>query len=363
MNMEDELEPRIVRQNTTRHQPVRSTRVYDGVRGTVVNALRRIVLAEIPYVATHRDESRAAGSSGGFVVRANTGKLHDDALLDRLSLIPIFLTRDELLNFIPGSITVHLKVSNQGKFACDITSANLKADLFDRPHPKGGACFPANPATGDHVLITRLYPGEKIDVTATLEKATPATHAAFATASLVAVERSLDEDAREAEADRIRADASLDEKERRRRMNFLEHIDRLKMIKYTQEGEPVETRLTVESECGLSAEEIIRFAEEELLHKFTTDNISQTSTREHDSIVFAVAKQGHTFGSVMQEVCMKDKAELGIVSIGYYIMHPLEEKIVVRVALADEDRELVDPDALFSRLRVHCANYLRTVFR
>ena len=115
---------------------------YSDVRTTVVNALRRIMIAEIPYIATFRDDDRSVSTAGGFVVRCNTGRLHDDMLMDRVALVPIHLTREEVLNFIPGSITTDLCVVNESKFVRNVTSADLRPKLFTKPHPKGKACYP-----------------------------------------------------------------------------------------------------------------------------------------------------------------------------------------------------------------------------
>ena len=334
--------------------------MYNGVRTTVTNALRRIILADIPYIATFRDEQRSTSSHGGFVVRINTGRLHDDMLVDRIALTPISLTREEVLNFIPGSITVDLRVANGGKFPLDVTSADFKVSLFGKPHPKGSACYRPCRVTGKYVLITQLFPGEKIDVTATLEKNTAAVHAAFAVASTVAVRPSLDEHRYEQAVKQIDANASrMSAKERAQQLGRLRHIGRHKFIDCVADGVARTTTLEVESECGLSADDIFAFAEEELMRKFTTDNVSFDSEPSKDGVVFTVHSQGHTFGSVLQEICMRDRCVLGIESIGYYLTHPIESTIVFRVALpGGKSEDTGDHAALFSRMRVHCAEHI-----
>ena len=349
---------------------------YHGIDITIVNALRRIVLAEIPYVATYRDDDRCGSMAGGFVVRANTGRLHDDMLVDRIALVPIHLTRDEVLNFIPGSITVDLKVANETKVVRDVTSEDLDVKLFGKPHPKGKMCHPACFVSGEHALITRLYPGERIHVSSTLEKATPVTHAAFAVASNASIKLGLDERAYEEELRSLRAEhACSSERERARAINRLEHIGRERLVRRTPDGDPETATLCVESESGLSGTEIIRFAEDELVKKFTTDNISFDVRTEPDGVSFTIHKQGHTFGSVLQALCMRDRAELAIKSVGYYVPHPLETDIVVRVALLDSASKPNANDGgggekdsggdlceLFSRMRAHCARKISDSF-
>lgn len=342
------------------------TKEYHSVRTTIVNALRRIIISEIPYIATFRDDDRSASTAGGFVVRCNTGRLHDDMLMDRLALVPIHLTREEVLNFIPGSIAIDLCIANESKFVRDVTSADLKPKLFGKSHPKGNACYPPCSITGEHVLITRLYPGEKVDITATLEKGTPVAHAAFAVASQVAMEFGIDLNAYEAEMRRLDTEHNVSSaKEKERAINQLKYIGRHRLIERSALGDPVLTTLRVESECGLSGKDIISFAEEELVRKFTTDNISFDVRQEHDGVSFTIHKQGHTFGSVLQEVCMRDRQTLGITSVGYFIAHPLESTITVRVALNESaegtQAHHLDYSALFARMRVHCARHVLAV--
>ena len=338
---------------------------YFDVRTTVVNALRRIMIAEIPYIATFRDDDRGVSTAGGFVVRCNTGRLHDDMLMDRLALVPIHLTREEVLNFIPGSITTDLCIVNESKVVRDVTSADLRPKLFTKPHPKGKACYPPCKITKQHALITRLYPGEKIDITATLEKGTPSTHAAFAVASHVAMDFGIDLEAYESKVNALEMDhAKSSAKDKERALNQLKYIGRSRLIERSSSGDPTHTTLRVESECGLSGKDIISFAEEELVRKFTTDNISFDTRHEHDGVSFTIHKQGHTFGSVLQEVCMRDRQTLGITSVGYFIAHPLESTIIVRVACGDAKTSMQAEDydygALFARMRVHCANHVRS---
>ena len=211
------------------------------------------------------------------------------------------------------------------------------------------------------MLITRLYPGEKIDITATLEKGTPTTHAAFAVASHVAMDFGIDLEAYESKVNALEVDhVSASTKDKERAMNQLKYIGRSRLIERSSSGDPTRTTLRVESECGLSGKDILSFAEEELARKFTTDNISFDSRPEHDGVSFTIHKQGHTFGSVLQEVCMRDRQTLGITSVGYFIAHPLENTIIVRVAMGDETSKMqadnYDYGALFARMRVHCAN-------
>lgn len=340
--------------------PRTRTFTFRSARTSVVNALRRIVLSEIPYVATYRDEERPPSSKGGFVVSENTGRLHNDMLVDRLALVPIHLTRSEVEQFIPGSVTLRLVAKNEGSQRMNITSENIQVFLFDKPHPNAKACFPMNPLSKSWPLITRLYPGERLDITATLEKHTPRRHVAFAVASIAAMSFKLDDAAFQQERDRISGDESLDDDARTRALNYCEHVTKKKLVKLDDSGEPEEHALTIESESGLSPQEILSCALDVLLAKFASGALTYDSRKDSStgSVVFTVSGQGHTFGSVLQDICMRDRKALGIQSIGYYETHPLEDRIVVRVDLSPETAELVDHEQLMSKMRAHCSRVL-----
>lgn len=342
-------------------------------RTTVVNALRRVILSEVPHIATFRDDTRAAAVAGGFVVAKNTGRLNTDALVDRLALVPIHLTRREVDQFVPGSLTVELRVKNDGKTKVNVTSRDLQARLFGRVHPNARACYPPDPATREWPLITRLYPGEEIEAVATMQKGVARTHAAFAVAfASVAVD--LDDGAYQQQRAAIEADADMEEEARARALNLCDHITRKRLVLRREDGEPQGHTLYVESQCGLGPRDILAMAMDVLIKKFTTGSIvfEATPCRTGDtrSATLTVHGQGHTFGSVLQDVCMRDRAALGIRSVGYYETHPLEDRIVVRVDVAHDaahdapphvanaSADGVDAADLFARMRAHCARVL-----
>lgn len=328
----------------------------EGVDTSVANALRRIALSDIPYIATHRCVQRSNLTKGGFVVRTNTGRLHNDMLCDRIALVPIFLTVAEVDSFIPGSITVLLDVENVGSGSVDVTSRDLRTRLFGKPHPNDRTCFPACDMTGDGVLITRLFPGEKIDLTATLEKSTASTHAAFAVASTVALQPSLDEELYRSTRREIERDQSLGDRERATSLNKHDHITRQRLIKVAKDrsGEPASHRLTIESECGFNGRDIFLRSLDILHDNFASSAFAYESTIVGNSIRYEIRGKGHTFGSVFQDICSKNKDQLDIASIGYYLSHPLDDKVVVHVTPRNAPVSKINHREMMSLLKVRC---------
>lgn len=330
---------------------------FTGTSTALINALRRCIMSEVPYIATYRDDARNDSDRAGFVVRKNTGKLHNDMLCDRLALVPIHLSQAEVDTYIPGSIVVELQVKNESNVRLDVTSKHLRVLLFDKTHPNSNQCFPRDKLTRDWVLITRLYPGQEIDVTMTLEKATASTHAAFCVSSVVASYCMLDEEKYLAERARIVEEFDGHD-DIERKLNLHDTITRKRLIKL-QDGRPMGHHLVFESVCGLSPADIITRAAEILASKFKSSSVSYEVTDNRvaggKDITYMVHNQGHTFGSVLQDICIDNQEEIGLDSIGYYQPHPrmlsTEDKIIVRVVPNLDG----DPDEIFSRMKVACS--------
>ncbi|CDR95985.1 DNA-directed RNA polymerase, alpha subunit, N terminal domain containing protein, putative [Babesia bigemina] len=148
----------------------------EGLNVTIANAIRRILLAEVPTLAIE-----------SVHIYQNTGVIQDEVLAHRLGLVP-FDCDPDLIPFrniedISGknSVCFHLKVK------C------TRADLGDRPNlpiysrdlkwvplsTEQAELFKDHPPKPIHddILLTKLSPGQEIDLKAYLEKGIGKTHA------------------------------------------------------------------------------------------------------------------------------------------------------------------------------------------
>jgi DNA-directed RNA polymerase subunit L len=293
--------------------------VHD-VDQAVVNALRRVIIAEVPYVAVAEDT---------VVFAENTCVLHNDFLSSRLALAPIHLSRAEADAYIPGSIKIYLDVRNDGKRPLDVTTSDIRVTLHDQPHPDEARLYPPCPVSGGHVLIAVLKPGEAIRCEATVAKGHG--HASFAVASKVAFSPLLDdaivaERLRQVDADDARA------------ANRFEHIDRKRCWAPGPDGNPRAFRFTVESECGMTATDIVQSAVEVLQRKCATARATVLST-SNGIATLEVAGEGHTLGNLLQSGAMDELVGEGeddaLRFVGYFCPHPLEKRVVFRVVSSD----------------------------
>lgn len=319
--------------------------LFENYPVTLVNALRRTILGRIDYVAAAR---AAHNSTAPFVVQSNTGRLDDDMLIDRLSMVPIHLSPAEVDGYIPGSMRVRLRVRNETRKPADVTSADLEVELHDTP-VASAHMFPPCPLSGDHVLITKLFPGEEVAMYWDLRKDTQSTHAAFQVAT-VAMRFVVDEAAADEAVAKISGDADLAPDVRRRDLNYARTIGRQRLFAAAPSGDPAGIILRVEPLAGFTARATLDAAVRFVYNKFLVDSIrvetEPTETRgEH---VYRILGEDATFGSVLQHLAMDRADEIGLVAVGYSETHPLKKEILVRARFADAAEDAM---AGFTRMK------------
>lgn len=143
-----------------------------GINVSLANALRRIILSEIPVVAIKTDEH----ATNQCNIEVNTSRLHNEILKQRLSCIPICMKIDEL-EILPDKYLLEINVQNDTDDIMFITTEHFKiknkanGNYLTRDETK--RIFPPNKITGDYILFARLrprisdtIPGEHLKLTA-----------------------------------------------------------------------------------------------------------------------------------------------------------------------------------------------------
>ena len=323
-----------------RRDPTELVFVAEDVDQAVMNSLRRVIMSEVPYVAIDKDS---------VMFFKNTHVLHNHFFAARLSMLPVHLSRGEADAYVPGSIKVFLDAKNDrsdstgGTKVMDITSADLTVTLHDREHPDAARLFPASDVTGDHVLLTVLKPGEALKCEATVVKG--CGHASFAVASKVAYSPILDDKLLGA----AREKAGKSDRER----NRFEHIDSKRCFARGPDGNPRAFRFVVESECGMSAVDIVESALTVLENKCATAKARVLENAGTGITVLEIANEGHTLGNLLQSCGVDDLMgpDKPLKFVGYHCPHPLEKRFVMNV-VAD------DPLASFEAMKEAAAKRL-----
>lgn len=321
-----------------------------GVDLALVNSLRRVVLADVPYVALLHEPYGAGADGSRFAFLENTGALHNHILGHRMSMVPLHLSRGEAAAYIPGSIKVRLAAANEGRRAMDVTTAHAAVTLHDQPHPDTARLYPADPLSGDRPLVTVLKPGERVALEATAVRGTAARHAAFGVASLCSFRPLLDE--ARVSAGRAAAEAAP---QRERALNRFEHIERLRCWQPGPDGHPSAFEFSVESECGMSALDIMLAALDVLHRKAVTatgrlvaggdaggdagDDAGAGGGAGGAVATVEVAGEDHTLGNLLHSTAMDELVGDGLPMsyAGYYVPHPLEQRFLFKLVAAGGD--------------------------
>jgi DNA-directed RNA polymerase subunit L len=136
------------------------------VNVSLANALRRIILSEIPtlaFITEHHETNQCT-------IEENTSRLHNEIIRQRLGCIPIHMKE---LDVLPGNYVLELDVSNDTEEIIYATTEHFKIKNKNNDHyltqEQTRKIFPANSITNQYIDFVRLrpkisdtIPGEKI---------------------------------------------------------------------------------------------------------------------------------------------------------------------------------------------------------
>lgn len=126
-----------------------------GVNVSFANAIRRIILSEIPIVVINTETHE--GNQCNIMV--NTTRLHNEILKQRLSSIPICITE---LDLLPGKYVLEVDVTNETDNMMFVTTEHFriknKANGNYLTKDETMRIFPSNPKTNSFIDFARLRP-------------------------------------------------------------------------------------------------------------------------------------------------------------------------------------------------------------
>ena len=305
---------------------------------SVVNAIRRIIIAEVPTAAFAFE----AYEDNDVVLHKNTCALHNEFLGHRISLVPLLFTEEEIANFDPNKYRFVLKKKNTTTAIIPVTTADIEVyDENNRKYDKAfhDRLFPANAITRDHILLTKLKPnlydannGEEVDIECRASIGIGKTHARWSPTSKCTYNFTIDEkklqEARKTTTDK----------------NKLETLDKYRYYIVNEHNEPCSFEFEIESECGMSPRSLFQQALAILIQKVQAfaDTLSiEKSTSVDNFYTLTVVNETHTLLNVLQ--CLiynkwfhETKPKDNILEfIGYHQSHPLDNKMVLKLKFKD----------------------------
>lgn len=306
--------------------PGRLEFTLSGQEPALVSGLRRSIMTDVKTAAFRFDA--VDPSAQDVRVLHNTGNLHNEMIGERVGLLPLGLSKAELVDFRPASWRFELDVENKGKRPLDVTSADFTVlPLDDSP---ALALNPANvfrpdPLTGRHPLITVLMPGQRLALEATASLGSGSDHARHSPACACAMHPLQD-----------RAAVDRERKKRDDKASF-DALEAPRMLDLDGKGRPRGYRFQLESACGMSPEDIVESGLEALAGRLRAlagsarvSEVEPQSGCAPDIHSLKLEGEDHTAAALIQSRLL-DRTDFA----GYYVPHLLEKSVVMRVRVPE----------------------------
>tara|TARA_B100000405_G_scaffold193719_1_gene135771 strand:+ start:6966 stop:8123 length:1158 start_codon:yes stop_codon:yes gene_type:complete len=329
---------------------------------SVVNSLRRTILSDIPNVAFYFDAKNTDQETADIRIITNDSPLHNEFISQRLSMVPIHIPEKDIQNWNDEELRFQINVENKSSSYLDVTSADikvlkLKSGSFEHDKKLTEAYFPKNKTTGDHILLTKLPPKKdrstkKFEVEMTATKGTPMKHACWAMTSLCTFENDINEELRSKLEKKYVADQKdiMDEESAKRRYATLEYQRAFNTNTY---NEPNSFVFKLESECGVTNEEIFKLALSRLILRLEDIEFDLNTAQDTDKTVMMfddetlcsiqINDEDHTIGNLLQAMIYNKHVrpeKSAIDYVGYYLPHPLQRSIILKVKSSLDKEDL-----------------------
>lgn len=309
----------------------------------IVNSLRRIILSEIPTIALSFDP--LTDKNPDVKININNSALHNEFLAHRLSLLPFHFNKEEVDSFDPANYLFRLKVKNTGADIVPVTTKDIQMyDSNGKTYPDSlrNRVFPPCPITKDHVLITKLRPniynndkGEELDIEMRASKGIAKQHARWSPVSCCTLWNVIDEAEAAARLKEKIAEGGKDVEAIKRKF---ETLDKYRCFVKNKYGEASAFHFKIETECGLSPEDIFLQAFDILVDKmkvFAEGNYDIHQINDHMWEI-TIEGEDYTLVNVLQGMLYDNKIRKDgslLTFIGYNQPHPLDKRMVIKLKL------------------------------
>lgn len=329
---------------------------------SIINAVRRIILSEIPTVGFYFDSYDIENND--IKIITNTGVIHNEFLAHRISLVPLCFDENDIYNFDPKKYKFVLQKKNTTGAVLNVTTEDV--DILDAEGNKYPDKFrekilPKNSITGDYILLTKLKPnlydisnGEELDIECYPSINIAKTHSRWSPVSQACFYNNIDKDLAET-AYEEKLEKFKKEKNGARspaeiaslRSQF-ESLDIQRHFKRNKYDEPSEFTFLIESECRLNPSYLFYKALVILVEKFkdvhkslqifppTNPDIELTQLGAVDGFYqLKLKNEDHTLFNTMQclffDQEIRKNKDTQLVYIGYYQPHPHDKLMYLKM--------------------------------
>lgn len=291
----------------------------------LINALRRIILTEIPVVGFRGEDEPS------LEIISNNGPLHNEIILHRFGLIPIYFTSNETESFDSDAYEFEINVNNETDSRINVTSEhfNVKHNGVELSKKEIQRLFPPSSITNDYILITRLQKNQYLHIKGKAVKLTANIHSGFCPVSLSNFKYMPD-------ANEI--------------VKFDNILDKERAFLKNEYGEPTGFIFELECENGLDPKYLISKAIEILNNKisYIFNNINEIEYKLTDNkqgYDFIFNDETDTLGWFLQSqmfnhyIRAKKPTQKNkfLTYVGYTCPHPLDTTMILKIYINDSD--------------------------
>lgn len=319
-----------------------------GVDVSIANAIRRVIISEIPTVVFKSDNSNDDNDDDGIHIKTNTTRLNNEILKQRIGCIPIHITdiTDNLFQELEVSISKKNTSTNiQYVTTEDITVRNTKTgNTLSREVVN--KMFPPDKKTGDYIIICRLRPkisddidGEELDMKATMSLGIAKENGMYNVASTCLYTFTQDE---------ARQKAVWSEHAKKLKLENKDQLEREKKNWYLQEGKRIYKQnsfdFVIETIGVYTNIALVINACNVVIQKLNTcvssieegiNTITPAKTTIKNAYDVRLENEDYTLGNVLQNILYEQYYEKQpeFSYLGFKKFHPHDTHSIMRIAL------------------------------
>ena len=334
----------------------------------IINSLRRTALADLNNVGFYFNPNEHHDTPTTNVIQNDT-PLHNELIMHRLSLIPIHMTKEEIMNWNPDAYEFIIDVTNQSGFRTDITTEHIRVrNIESETYLDENIVrkwFPCDSYTKQYILITKLNSNvsSRIHIVAKAIFGTASKCVSFGVLSRFSVEFIVDENLSKKNCKKqfeqhqkeksVFVDMKTDEYENSEDWKkFKKHFDSLERERCYSKNkylEPNLFKITIDSECAIKPKDIFTDSIDTLKANLVEQlELAQNTTleiRNTDSLMsIIIPSSTHTIGNLVQSTVYNTAIRMDgtqnsknerllshkLTYIGYNIPHPLDSILLFK---------------------------------
>lgn len=349
---------------------------------SIINSIRRVILSDIPNVAFDFQPYDFEQKKVNII--ENTCSLHNEIILQRLSMIPLKLDENEIYNFEPSKYKFRLKKVNNTNKMMNVTTEHI--DIYDENDKKYNEkfirkIFPKNKLSGDFILITKLKPnlfdknkGDVLEINMLASKKNANYYAGFGYVSCCVYFNVIDEKQAKEELDKIlEKNKDLSKKDIEGLEKDFNTLDKYRYFKKNEYDEPNYFEYNIESESRVSPEFlffkaiiILKNRIEKLITNIIDDKIKIEKIKDTNNFYsFEIKNEKHTLGNLIQSLFynkfVREEEGKIIEYIGYHCPHPLDDILILKIKFNKKIKETEINGIIIDEGLVHIQNNLDNI--